>query len=97
MALVEVARFYNSLDAGLARSRLAEDGIESVLFDMEMSWEGMGGIIPIRPFLCPLDILSTRCHTFPITISGPDRPFPQKDNTSWAPPRTRATRLARRE
>jgi hypothetical protein len=48
MALVEAARFYNSFEAGLARSRLAEDGIDSVLFDTEMSWEGMGGIIPIR-------------------------------------------------
>jgi hypothetical protein len=48
MALVEAARFYNSFEAGLARSRLAADGIESVLFDTEMAWEGLGGIIPIR-------------------------------------------------
>jgi hypothetical protein len=48
MALVEAARFYNSFEAGLARSRLAENDIESVLFDMEMAWEGLGGIIPIR-------------------------------------------------
>lgn len=48
MALVEAARFYNSLEAGLARSRLAVEGIDSVLFDLQMSWEGMGGIIPIR-------------------------------------------------
>ena len=48
MALVELAKFYNSFEAGLARSRLAEDGIDSFLFDMEMSWEGLGGLIPIR-------------------------------------------------
>ena len=48
MALVEAARFYNSFEAGLARSRLDADGIDSFLFDMEMSWEGLGGMIPIR-------------------------------------------------
>ena len=46
--LVEAGRFYNSFEAGLVRSLLAAHGIESVLFDTEMSWEGMGGIIPIR-------------------------------------------------
>ena len=48
MALVELARFYNSFEAGLARSRLASEGIESVIFDMGMSWDGMGVAIPIR-------------------------------------------------
>ena len=48
MALVELARFWNSFEAGLARSRLAAEGIDSVLFDTEMAWEGLGGIIPIR-------------------------------------------------
>jgi len=48
MALVELAKFYNSLEAGAAQSRLDADGIESFLFDMNMSWEGMSGIIPIR-------------------------------------------------
>jgi len=48
MALVELARFYNSFEAGLACSVLAEHDIDSVLFDTEMTWEGMGGIIPIR-------------------------------------------------
>jgi hypothetical protein len=48
MALVELARFYNSFEAGLAKSRLAAEGVESVLFDTEMAWEGLGGMIPIR-------------------------------------------------
>ena len=39
--LVEFDRFYNSFEAGLARSRLAAEGIECVLFDTEMSWEGL--------------------------------------------------------
>ena len=48
MALVELAKFYNSFEAGLARSCLDSEGIDSFIFDMEMSWEGLGGIIPIR-------------------------------------------------
>ncbi len=48
MALVEAARYYNSFDAGFARDLLAAEGIESFLFDLEMSWEGLGLIIPVR-------------------------------------------------
>ena len=48
MALVELAKYYNSFESGLARSVLAENGIESFVFDSEMSWEGLGGIIPAR-------------------------------------------------
>jgi hypothetical protein len=48
MALVELARFYNSFAAGAAQSRLTSEGIDSFLFDMNMSWEGMGGVIHIR-------------------------------------------------
>ena len=48
MALVELAKFYNSFEAGVVRSRLLADGIHAVVFDQEMSWEGFGGLIPIR-------------------------------------------------
>ncbi|SMF64297.1 DUF2007 domain-containing protein [Allosphingosinicella indica] len=48
MALVEAARFGNSFDAGAAKALLEANGIGCVLFDTEMSWEGLGGIIPIR-------------------------------------------------
>ena len=48
MALVELARFYNSFEAGAARSLLESEGVDSFIFDLEMSWEGMGGVIPIR-------------------------------------------------
>jgi hypothetical protein len=48
MALVEVARFYNSFEGGAAQSRLTSEGIESFLFDINMNWEGMGGVIAIR-------------------------------------------------
>jgi hypothetical protein len=60
MALVELARFYNSFEAGLARSVLAEHGIDSVLFDTEMTWEGMGGIIPIRLMVLDEDLDEAR-------------------------------------
>jgi hypothetical protein len=48
MALVELAKFYNSFEAGAAQSVLTSEGIESFLFDINMSWEGMTGVIPVR-------------------------------------------------
>ncbi|MEA3009226.1 MAG: hypothetical protein QOJ91_918 [Sphingomonadales bacterium] len=48
MALVAAARFYNSIEGGLARARLAAEGIESVLFDTEMNWGGLDGVVPVR-------------------------------------------------
>jgi hypothetical protein len=48
MALVEVATFYNSFEAGLARGRLDAEGIESLLFDFNSSMEGASFLIPIR-------------------------------------------------
>lgn len=46
--LVELAKYYNSLEAGVVRSRLEADGIDSVLFDVEMNWGGLDGVVPIR-------------------------------------------------
>jgi hypothetical protein len=48
MALVELAKFYNSFEAGAAQSLLTSERIESFIFDMNMSWEGLSGVIPIR-------------------------------------------------
>ena len=48
MALVAVAKYFNSFEAGLAKARLDAADIHSVLFDTQMNWEGMGGVIPIR-------------------------------------------------
>ncbi|TMJ15527.1 MAG: DUF2007 domain-containing protein [Alphaproteobacteria bacterium] len=48
MALVEAGRFYNVIEGSMARARLAADGIESVLFDTEMNWGGLDGVVPIR-------------------------------------------------
>ncbi|HEX4738023.1 MAG TPA: DUF2007 domain-containing protein [Allosphingosinicella sp.] len=48
MALVELAKFYDSLSAGVAQSRLEADGIESFLFDMGMTLQAVGFAIPVR-------------------------------------------------
>ena len=60
MALVRLANFYNSFEAGLARSKLADEGIDSFLFDVEMSWEGLGGLIPIRLMVDDEDLEEAR-------------------------------------
>ena len=62
MALVEAARFYNSVEGGLARARLAAEGIDSVLFDTEMNWGGLDGVVPVRLMVDEEDFpLARRC------------------------------------
>ncbi|HEX8571923.1 MAG TPA: DUF2007 domain-containing protein [Allosphingosinicella sp.] len=48
MALVEAARFYDSLAAGAAQSRLTAEGIDSYIFDMGMTLQGVGFAVPVR-------------------------------------------------
>ena len=48
MALVELAVFNDALIAEIARSRLAADGIEAVLFDAGLSSLGLGAMTPVR-------------------------------------------------
>ena len=48
MALVELARYYDSLAAGAAQSRLSDEGIDSHIFDMGMTLQGVGFAIPVR-------------------------------------------------
>lgn len=48
MALVELQRFFNSFDAGMARARLEAEGIPSVIFGMEMNPIFAGGVFNIR-------------------------------------------------
>jgi hypothetical protein len=48
MALVEAAKYYDSLAAGAAQSRLTDAGIDSYLFDMGMTLQGVGFAIPVR-------------------------------------------------
>ena len=60
MALVELARYFNSFEAGVAKSRLDDEGIMSFVFDINMSWEGMGGIIQIRLMVDEDDLIQAR-------------------------------------
>jgi hypothetical protein len=48
MALVEAARYYDSLAAGAAQSLLSDEGIDSFIFDMGMTLQGVGFAIPVR-------------------------------------------------
>ena len=48
MALVEAGKFYDSLAAGAAQSRLSDEGIDSFIFDMGMTLQGVGFAIPVR-------------------------------------------------
>ena len=48
MALVVAAKFYDSLAAGAAQSRLSDEGIDSFIFDMGMTLQGVGYAVPVR-------------------------------------------------
>ena len=59
--LVEAARFSNSLDAGVARSRLEADGLHCVLFDSGFSAvEAVGLFIPVRLMVLDEDLEEAR-------------------------------------
>jgi hypothetical protein len=60
MPLVEAARYYNSFEAGLAQSRLADCEVESVIFDLEMSNYAGGLSIPIRLMVLEEDLAAAR-------------------------------------
>ena len=48
MALVELARYYNVYEASLVRGRLEAADVPSILFDTEMNWGGLDGVVPVR-------------------------------------------------
>ena len=48
MALVELARFQNKVEADFARLLLETEGIPAVPFDEGMNYIGLGPIMPIR-------------------------------------------------
>ncbi len=60
MALVEAARFWNSFEAGLAESKLEDEGIGSVLFDSEMANFYGAGLVPIRLMVLDEDLEDAR-------------------------------------
>jgi hypothetical protein len=48
MALVELAKYYNIFEASLVKGRLDAADVTSVLFDTEMNWGGLDGVVPVR-------------------------------------------------
>ena len=48
MALVELARFDNRIEADLARLRLESEGVDAILFDAEANSIGWGPMMPVR-------------------------------------------------
>jgi len=56
MALVELARFNNRIEADLARLYLDSKGIDAVLFDAEMNSYGWGPMMPVRLMVLDEDL-----------------------------------------
>ena len=49
MALVEAARFFTAIEAGIAKGALDAADIPAILFDTETNWGGMDlGVVPVR-------------------------------------------------
>jgi hypothetical protein len=48
MALVELAKYYNIFEASLVKGRLDAADVTSILFDTEMNWGGLDGVVPVR-------------------------------------------------
>ena len=60
MALVELAKYYNVFEASLVKGRLDAADIGSVLFDTEMNWGGLDGVVPVRLMVAEDDLNSAR-------------------------------------
>ena len=60
MGLVLAARFYNGFEAGIAQSRLTDEGIDSYIFDLEMNWGGLNGVVPVRLMVAEEDLAAAR-------------------------------------
>lgn len=60
MALVEAAKYYNGFEAGIAQSRLTDEGIDSFIFDLETNWGGLDGVVPVRLMVDEEDLVRAR-------------------------------------
>jgi hypothetical protein len=60
VALVELARFENRIEAELARLNIQSQGIDAVLFDAEMASFGWGPMMPIRLMVLDEDLEEAR-------------------------------------
>jgi hypothetical protein len=60
MALVELAKFYNSFEAGVVRGAIEAEGIDCHMFDFNMTVEGVGFLIPVRLMVDEDDLARAR-------------------------------------
>ena len=60
MALVEAGKFYNGFEAAVAQSRPTDEGIDSFIFDAEMNWGGLDGVVPVRLMVAEDDLSAAR-------------------------------------
>jgi hypothetical protein len=60
MALVELAKYYNVFEASLVKGRLDAADVESILFDTEMNWGGLDGVVPVRLMVDQDDLAQAR-------------------------------------
>jgi hypothetical protein len=61
VALVELATFYNSFEAGIVHGRMESEGLETVLFDLNASMgDGASLLIPIRLMVSEQDEAAAR-------------------------------------
>lgn len=60
MALVELSRFMNSFEAGLAQGRLDAENIPSFIFGMEMNPVFAGGVFNIQLMVDEVDLEQAR-------------------------------------
>jgi hypothetical protein len=60
VALVELARFYTSFEASVVRSALDAEGVNAFLFDTEMNWGGLDGVVPVRLMVDEDDLARAR-------------------------------------
>ena len=68
MPLVQLARYYNGLEAGIVRGKLAAAGIDSVLFDFDTAIEGVGFVVPVRLMVLDEDLAAAQA----VIASEPD-------------------------
>lgn len=71
--LIEAGRYSNSLDAGVARSRLEAEGLHCVLFDSGFSGvEAVGLFIPVRLMVLDEDLEEARAVlSLPVPANDP--------------------------
>lgn len=60
MALVELGRYYNSLEAGVVQGLIEAAGIDCIMFDFNMTLEGVGFLIPVRLMVDEDDLAEAR-------------------------------------